>query len=445
MPGRGVAAAGALLVVLTFLAIYLPDIGRGFIHDDFRWIRESRVGALTGVPALFGQNIGFYRPLVSLTFAADHALWGLAPRLYGLTNLGLIAICAALLFGLGRRLGLPAAAALLAAAVWAFNFHGVNMALLWISGRTSILVSVFALATAHAVLARRTRLAGVFCLAALFSKEEAVLLPALFTLFMLADVWTGARSVRLREVATRTWPLWAALGVYMLLRLQSGAFSPMDAPDYYRLSLSPAIVAVHVGHYADRALTVATAASIVLLAAARVRPRFEAHERRALTLAAIWIPATYALTVLVPVRSSLYALLPSIGAALAAGAVASAVHRMTPRAFARATIALLLLVVLLIPVYRSRNVRWVSPALVSTETLRTLEAATAGLSPRPIALVDDPAARFNLVSAFGSLLPDAVALTLGEGWPAEIVRDAEDAPAHALILRFERGRLAGSW
>ena len=74
---RSVLAAAALPAVL--LAVYLPDVGHGFIRDDFRWIRESRVDSLSQLAGLFTANVGFYRPLVSLSFAADYALWGVEP------------------------------------------------------------------------------------------------------------------------------------------------------------------------------------------------------------------------------------------------------------------------------------------------------------------------------------------------------------------------------
>ncbi|MNC96546.1 hypothetical protein D3C83_139460 [compost metagenome] len=70
-------------------------------------------------------------------------------------------------------MGLAPAASLLAAATWLFNFHAVNMAVLWLSGRTALLVTLFALASAHAMLRGRALLAGGACLLALLSKEEA--------------------------------------------------------------------------------------------------------------------------------------------------------------------------------------------------------------------------------------------------------------------------------
>src|SRR5688572_15353308 len=80
----------------SFLAIYAPDIGHGFIQDDFAWIRHSAVDDFSGVIGLFRENVGFYRPLVSATFAFDFAAWRLDPFGYGITNLVLCLANAAL-------------------------------------------------------------------------------------------------------------------------------------------------------------------------------------------------------------------------------------------------------------------------------------------------------------------------------------------------------------
>jgi hypothetical protein len=114
---RLLLAAGVLCV--AFLAIYGPDIGHGFVKDDFRWILSSRTEHLEDLAAHFRSNVGFYRPLVSLTFAADYGVWGVRPLGYGLTNLTIFGGCAVLLYRLARRIALPPAAALLATAVWA--------------------------------------------------------------------------------------------------------------------------------------------------------------------------------------------------------------------------------------------------------------------------------------------------------------------------------------
>ena len=428
----------------VFLLVYVPDVGHGFIKDDYAWIRSSRLADPAGLVALFSQHVGFYRPLVSVSFAADYAVWGLRPWGYAATNLVLLLLDAALLIGLARRFGLPMAAALLGAAVWVFNFHGVNMALLWISGRTSLLVTLFALGAALAWLAGRRLLAGVVVFLALLCKEEAVLLPALFAGFALWESRSAANlSPSLWRTVRATAPLWIALGVYLLLRAHSGAFGPVDAPSFYRFSFSPLLLLRNLFEYLDRAATVALAVSLVLLAACRwTRVPALPGERRALVFAACWLPATYALTLFLPVRSSLYALLPSAASALAVAVVAARSQRASPAAFRRTAIGLLAIVTLLWPVYRARNERWVELADLSAGVMEVVRTRAAAVPPGLVVLVDDPGARANFDAALGSLLPDALVLELGPGWSGAIVAAGEPLPEpRALTLALRSGQI----
>ncbi len=430
---RPVLAAAALAVVL--LTVYLPGIGHGFIRDDFRWIRESRVETLSQAAALFTTNVGFYRPLVALSFAGDHAVWGLEPFGYGLTNLTLLLASAILLFTLVRQLGLPTAAAVVATGVFVLNFHGVNMALLWLSGRTSLLALLFALSSASAMLRGYGLVAGILCLGALLSKEEVLALPAVLTVF----VWkSGGRPLR-------TWPLWASLVIYAALRSTSGAITPATAPDYYRLSLAPALLLRNAAEYADRAGTLSVAVSLVMLLLVRGtrqgRPStgpagwFSDAERRALMLAGLWVPAMYALTVLLPIRSSLYALVPSAGCALVAGVFASRALRSAPVRFGRAAVVLLVVAAALVPVYWRRNERWIAPADLSRHVLESLQATTSSFpAGGRVVLVDAPDTDIGLDEAFDQLFPDALALYAGEQWSGAIVQPGTPVPVDERTL-----------
>jgi len=431
---RDLAAAAAMAG--AFLLIYLPDIGHGFISDDFRWIVEGRADSVGDLIALFSTNTGFYRPIVSWSFAADHAVWGSNPFGYGLTNLTLCMAAAAALFALARRVQLPSPAALLSVGVWLFNFHAVNMAVLWLSGRTALLVSLFSLGTAHAMLAGRSLLAGALALLAMLSKEEAVALPVLFS------VYTVLTERRARALA-RTLPLWAALGVYLGLRMQSGAFWASDAPSFYRFSFSPLLIGRNVLEYADRAGTVAAIVIVALVALARLRlPDVTDGEKRVLLFAALWVAAMYALTLFLPVRSSLYALLPSVGTALAAGVVASAAARRNPRTFRYAAVGLLAALLALTPVYRSRNVRWVELAELSERTMTTISQDASGRTAGHVVIVDAPGERFNLQSAFGGLFPEAMRLRVGEEWTGEVVSTPSEARRSGdLSYRLSNGAL----
>lgn len=226
------------LLVVTLCAIYLPDIGHGFITDDFRWIAVGRVSDVSELPKLLTAEVGFYRPLVLATFSANYALSGLHAFPFALTNLALFFACAFLIVRVSRALGLSDVAALTAAAVWCFNFHGVSAALLWISGRTALLLCLFALLAAIATLRKQSWLAAFWCLLALLSKEEAVTVP----FFLAGWSWMTDAPGERWQVFRRMWPMFAALGIYLVLRMNSDAFWPGDAPSYYRFVFTPARV-----------------------------------------------------------------------------------------------------------------------------------------------------------------------------------------------------------
>ena len=427
-------ALSAALLVTALLVVYLPDVGHGFIKDDFRWIDEaSRIRSAADAAHTFRENVGFYRPVVVFSFAADHAVWGLNPRGYGLTNLALLLVDALLVFLLARRLSVPPEGALVGAAVWVFNFHGVNMAVLWTSGRTALLMCLFALSALLAYTRGRWTLAGVLSLLAMLCKEEAACLPFVFTI----AAWLDGES----RLVARVWPAWAALGVYLLLRHDSGAFGPLTAPDYYQFTASPPLIVRNVLEYADRGATVAAVVVIVLLISVGAAALSPERHRRLIRIAALWFVGFYALTVFLPVRSDLYALAPAVGSALLASAVAASAAQINPSRFRSAVTVLLVLTLAAIPIYRTRNGRWVRPAELTANALRTVQS----LSGRPsghVTLVDDPGAAVTLDSGFGALFPDAVRLVLGDGWTGEIrdgrsVRDdtATDPHGDSVIAR----------
>jgi len=435
----------AIVLVVLLAAIYAPALGHGFVKDDFRWIAAADVHSRGDVARIFSTNVGFYRPLVTTSFAIDRAVWRLDARGYALTNATLLLANAGLLFLLGRRVSLPPEAALFAAAAWAFNFHGINMALLWTSGRTALLLCLFAQAGALALLAEvrwSGVLAGLLALAAMFCKEEAVMLPPLF---VALHVWTGREERTLRGALVRTWPVWIAAAVYAIARVQSGAFSVSDAPDYYRLTFDPRAVLKNAGEYLDRGATFAGVASVILwLTTPRAAP-FRDQERSAIRFGISWFIAMLAITIFVPVRSSLYAVAPSIGAALVAGACAARASRVVPGRFARAAALMIAAIALLLPVYRSRNHGLVEPADLATQSLATIQAAARSRpDARDIVLIDDPRAPVTLDSAFGALFPDAVHLFVGPAVRGTIRNEAATAGARgdaALVFTLREGRL----
>ncbi len=437
---KKIPASAALLIAL-FAAIYAPALGHGFVKDDFRWIASAEMHSRADLAHIFSTNVGFYRPLVTTSFAFDRAIWNLDARGYALTNVTLVLANAGLLFLLARAVSLPREGALFAAAVWVFNFHGINMALLWTSGRTALLLCLFAQAAAFALLSGRRWapvMTGVLALAAMLSKEEAVLLPPLFVVLQLLHL----RQADARTIFRNSWPLCAALVIYLLARGESGAFTIANAPAYYRPTFDLAAVLKNIGEYLDRGATFAAVASVAAWLAAPRGVTITDDERRAIRFGIAWFLAMYAITIFVPVRSSLYAVAPSIGSALVAGAFASRAWRAAPARFARVAIAMIVLIALLVPVYRSRNHGLVEPADLATQSLATIQsAARSHPGARDIVLLDNPRAPVTLDSAFGALFPDAIHLFVGPEARGSITNEAVTIAGDALVFELRDGRL----
>lgn len=403
----------AALVVpfLVFAGVYAVAIGHGFISDDFIWILDSRVRHLQDFAALFLKTTGFYRPVVGLTFALDYAIFGTHPVGYALTNLLLASCCALLLVQVGRELGLPAAAAVLSAALWLLNPHGINTAIIWMSGRTSLLLTLGALGAGLLLLRGHPFAALIPAGAALFSKEEAFLLP-----LILFGWWMIVR--RDHRPSAGTIALWwscalALLGVYLAIRFQTNAMTPWNAPSYYRFTHDPAVFARNVFEYADRAMTFS--AAVVLLAWIVLRPSASRPSTAVLLCGAVWIAGGYGLTVFLPVRSSLYACFPSAGACLIAGDIAARCWATsTDAGRRRAVVAGVVVALAMTPVYVLRNRTTIANARFTSDALRKITArATTLQNGSTVLILDDRHKKPNVETAFNTTLADAFELTSG--------------------------------
>jgi hypothetical protein len=407
----------ALLVLLA--AIYGPGVGHGFVKDDVVWVEANDVSfsSWEDLKALAFRTHGFYRPLVSASFAVDRALYDLWPVGYGITNLCLLGLSTLALAWVATGLGLSRPAAIAAAGIWALNFHGINMAVLWLSGRTALWLVLCALLAAGLFVRKRWALAGVAVLFAAFSKEEAVMLPVIFA------GWTIILHGRgVREVVRATWAAWVAVAIYLALRSSTNAMTPSTSPSFYSFTFAPLDVVKNVLEYLDRAATFSTVVLLLACLVAWRLPDVTARTRRLAVAGAIWFAGAYALTVFLPVRSSLYACLPSVGAALIIGSLLQDLWsaRGVDVAHRRRLIAAAIVTPLvLLPVYWARNTRWVEIADLSRETFALLDA-TEGRTASSIVFEDDRATRRSFANTYGNLLPVAVKLATGRDIPVAI-------------------------
>jgi hypothetical protein len=395
----------ALVGVLFAAAVYLPDLGRGFVKDDFRWLADARVVLSEPARAIRPEAPNFFRPLVTASFAANYTLSGLDPRAYGFTNFLLYLACIAVIWRLLREAGIGGAAAGVGTFAWALNPHGINMALVWISGRTSLMLTLFAVSSAVAFLRGRRILAAAALFAALLSKEEATVLPFVLGIWIVALRREDPRLHWRDAVA-----LFAPLAAYFALRNSTSALTFANAPAFYQPTTDVQVLAGNVLEYVDRGgtifLAIAAAARLVYGGAG-----VPATSRRQLVAGLAWFAGGYAITVWLPVRSSLYAVFPSVGSALLCAAVVDAM-RVPDGARGRADArlgAVLASCLLLVPVYSHRNARWVEPARLSARVVQELtEQPPAAQTPGIVVFEDEPEPYATFDHALGSLATVAV-------------------------------------
>ncbi len=192
----------ALLAVAV--AVYLNTLFNDFVWDDFYLILEDHtIKSFKYLRYIFTSDFfghqeddlayGYFRPLVSLSYALDYLLWQTNPFGYHLTNILLHGIATLLVAGGLLRMGQERRVAVIAALFFAVHpMHTESVA--WISGRTDLIAFVFAMT---AFVLHRNRLGGgrgaalkglaAICFAAsLLAKEMAVVLIPWIALVELA-------------------------------------------------------------------------------------------------------------------------------------------------------------------------------------------------------------------------------------------------------------------
>lgn len=221
----------ALLVALCGLAAHAVSLGGEFVYDDFRFVEKNpSIHALAPVefftdPATASQEGGIqhdiYRPLRTLLFAAEYALFGVEPVGWHVVSLLLHLLNGMLLFVLLRSY-VPSALAAAAGAVL-FVVHPVTSeSVAWVSSQGDLLAVTLMLGALLVFLRDgigRTVGGTLLFALACFAKESALVLPALVflqDLIVRSSGRDGAPSWR------TTWTR-AALGlvvivVYFVLR-----------------------------------------------------------------------------------------------------------------------------------------------------------------------------------------------------------------------------------
>ncbi len=237
---RGQWVAGLLLPLLALLAYANSFPGGYFLDDDVAVETNPLVSSPDIVKILFSDywgpdiNSGLHRPLVILSFALKHWLFGAEPFVDHLVNVLLHGLVAFLVFRLLLRWSLPAGQALLVAAIFAvhpIHTEVVNEAV----GRAELLAALGVLLVLYVSRRasgrwRQPLLAGAF-LVGLLSKENAIVALGLLPLvdgFLRAGSWRQWWRDGWRDYASlaATALAWMAFRIWGVAR-----WVPKDGPD----------------------------------------------------------------------------------------------------------------------------------------------------------------------------------------------------------------------
>lgn len=204
----------ALAVAFT---LYFPMLSVGLLSDDFVLVARARSGVLVDA------NWDFLRPF-------PIGIWGLLIQLSGATaipvvlhamNIGLHGVNAWLTGILATRFGLDSRSAVLAGILF-LVFPASVEPVVWASGVFDVLLVTLSLAAGIAITSATNRnvqtiAVAILTIAALATKETAVVLPAL-----LAIAAYAAPHVSLKRAAAPIAVSIVLVGLYFVVRLAAG-------------------------------------------------------------------------------------------------------------------------------------------------------------------------------------------------------------------------------
>jgi tetratricopeptide (TPR) repeat protein len=135
-----------ILFAVVFIA-YMPVWDADYVYwdDDVNVYENPDIQSLSGqnIKRIFSRPIiGNYNPLPILTFAIEHAIFGMNPSAMHVTNLLLHILSCLLVFLVSRKLKLSDTSALLVALLYALHPMRVE-SVAWITERKDVLFAVF--------------------------------------------------------------------------------------------------------------------------------------------------------------------------------------------------------------------------------------------------------------------------------------------------------------
>jgi hypothetical protein len=211
-----------VFIVVALLALYLPTLSAPFFADDYLFLDQVRSRSLIAVLTQPDAIPDYVRPLGRQAwFWSMGRISGEQPGVFHVANLLLLLMVVVLVAVIGRRMAGPRAGWI--AAAFMAQHYAADVLVLWASGSQDLLAVAGALVALLLSINGRWVLAGVALLAALMSKEIAVVTP-LIAVALVASLPRPERSSSPAPPAPhrwdhwrRAWPLLVAVAIWAML------------------------------------------------------------------------------------------------------------------------------------------------------------------------------------------------------------------------------------
>jgi hypothetical protein len=191
-----------------------------FIVENAQYNSDAKNIGVSFQRGLFNPTKdAYYRPLFLVDFIIESRIFGIKPAGYHFTNLLFHIISVILLFLFLKRIKIPPADSFLLSLL--FAVHPVlTQAVAWIPGRNDMLLMIFFLSSFILLLKYLEKpnpailvLHSFFLLAALFTKETAVIIPVIISAFSFFYLKCGWRKLVFPLIS------WiAAISIWLLVR-----------------------------------------------------------------------------------------------------------------------------------------------------------------------------------------------------------------------------------
>ena len=386
-----------LLTLAAFTtAVFLPMIGKGFIHDDFVHLfsasHDSIARGLTS--AVDGP---FYAPVTWLTFWFDWHTWGVNPFPMAVENLLLHILNMFLIYAFTERLWGSRVGAFWAAFGFGLLLPANTWAVMWISTRAHLLTTTFyvgALCVMHRFLrtGKTATAAAVFVLgfAAIFSKESAVTLPAALALLAVYVKRSGQETIPVVKATVLIGVLLGVVALYLALRGRSEAvpFS-IHVVGTYSYSLSVRNLWSNFLEYFWR-----TYGMLIILGGALAfsrylngaRIRFNLVTRHDVAFSILLYAIMMAPFMPLAFRSGIYTYMAAVASAILLGAVVRSFYQPAEGELTRPRAISMLPILLVIATFTAfivgQSQKWIVTAKTTIEVLKQISAQVSSPEPK---------------------------------------------------------------